>query len=329
MQLMTYGPPNFEKDAAIVKILKPNAADAGQLRFNPACSFPEVVIQNTGADTLTFLSIEYSIASDISLNAQWSGSLAFLEKDTLALPVDDLSFWYGEGTSGHFTVKVNFSGDENEDNNTLTVPYEAVDVYPEGSPITIKLWTNNFGWQTSYKLMKEDGSVIFEKDDLDNSSLYEDEFNLEPGCYRLQIFDKAGDGLEFWANPGQGVGAFSIKNSDGETLYNFDPDFGGFAIHEFGIGNVTRIDEIKNPFTVNVFPNPVRDKLRIYIKSQGMGSFKLTLSNLVMTPLVQKQVNAYTKEISEEIDMTKLPAGVYLLRVELGKYRKTVKVVKE
>ena len=329
MQLMTYGPPNFTKDAAIVKILKPNAAEASELRFNPACSFPEIVIQNTGDDTLTALSIEYRTASDISLNTEWSGALGFLEKDTVTLPVDDLSFWYDEGTHGDFTVNIHFPEDQNEDNNTLTVPYEAVDVYPEGSPITVKLWTNNLGWQTFYKLYKADGTVIFEKNDLDNSTLYEDEFNLEPGCYRLRIFDKGGDGLEFWANPGQGVGAFSIRNSDGETLYNFDPDFGSFAIHEFGIGNITRIDEKQNPFTVHVFPNPVQDKLKVNIKSSGKGTFRLTLFNLTMTPLIQKQADAYASEISEIIDMSQLAPGIYLLKAEYGNFQKTVKVVKE
>ena len=325
IQLMTYGPPNFENDAAIVKILKPNAADASQGRFNPACSYPEVVIQNTGAGTLTSLNLIYNAEGEIVQTYQWNGSLEFMEKDTVVLPVDELSFWHDN--QGVFTVYI--SGDQNIENNMLSVPFQNVDVYPEGEPLIIKLWTNERAYQTSYTLVKEDGTVILDKDNFVNNTLYEEQVNLEPGCYKLEIQDSGDDGLEFWANPGQGVGSFSLKNSDGETLYNFDPDFGGFAIYEFGIGNITRLDEVKNPFTINVFPNPANDYLKINLKGKQSAGFDIYLTNLMMIPLIHKQVVAPGGEFSEFLDIKKIPSGVYLLMVKYNDYKKVVKIVKE
>ncbi len=326
MQLFTYGPPNFDNDASIVRILKPNAADASQRRFNPACTYPEVVIQNTGANTLTNLQLQYWTGTDIE-TYDWSGSLNYMEKDTVVLPVDELTFWVDN--PGTFNVKLENPNDENPDNNQLSIIYDNVDVYPEGEPITIRLWTNNRGYQNSYTLTKDDGTIILDEDNFENNMLYEKTVNLEPGCYKLEIFDSGDDGLEFWANPGQGVGAFSVKNSAGETLYNFDPDFGSFAIYEFGIGNITKIDEVKNPFTVNIYPNPVKDFLKINLKSNTEHDFNMVLTDLLLNPLLSKRINNYSRELSEEIDMKKIPSGIYLLKVEYGNFSKTVKVVKE
>ncbi len=325
MQLMTYGPPNFDDDAAIVKILKPNAADASQGRFNPACSYPEVIIQNTGANTLTQLDLGYNAGGAIIQSYQWNGSLEFMEKDTVVLPVEEQAFWLDN--QGVFTVTI-ISTDQNPDNNTLSVPFHNVDVYPEGEPLTIKLWTNNRAYQTSYTLVKDDGTVILDKDDFENSTLYEEVVNLEPGCYQLTIEDSGDDGLEFWANPGQGVGSFSLVDSDGETLYNFDPDFGGFALYEFGIGNITRLDEIKNPFTVYAFPNPASDYLKVNLKAKRGVNMDIYLLNMTMTPLLHKNAVAPGGEFTEVLDLRNLPSGVYLLRVAYGSYTKTVKVVK-
>jgi hypothetical protein len=326
IQLMTYGEANFQNDAAVVKVLKPNATEASEMRFNPACSYPEIIIQNTGTNPLTSLTIEYH-ADAITQSFEWTGNLNFMETETVTLPVDDLAFW--QSSSGKFYVEIHNQNDENEYNNSICVPFENVDVYPEGNPITVKLWTNNRGWQTSYTLSKSDGTVIYEKSDCENSTLYEDEFNLEPGCYNLQINDAAGDGLEFWANPGQGVGSFKIVDSDGNILYNFDPDFGSFAIHEFGIGNITGVDKKTTPFTVFIFPNPVQNVIKIDIKGFKINTdVTLTVSNLMMMPLITKRVSSRQKNFTTELDLSRLPQGGYLLKVDYGKYSKILKLIK-
>ncbi len=328
-QLMTYGQPNFNLDAAVVRILKPNSDDASEIRFNPACTFPEVVIQNTGATTLTSLNIEYSVEGGTPENYTWEGSLEFMEADTVTLPVDELTFW--TGTADRFTVTVsnpNQQEDEYAYNNSFTTSFGDIHVYPEGQTLTVKLKTNNYGHQTSYKLFKEDGEVYFERSNCTNNTVYEDPFSLEPGCYKLQIFDTGNDGLEFWANPGQGTGYFKILNADNEVLFTFEPDFGGYAIHEFGIGNITKIDEITNPFTLSVYPNPANDHLQINIKGTGNAKVTARLSNAVMKQVMEKEWTATGKEFSTVISLEDLPSGIYFLQINYGDHSKTEKIIK-
>jgi len=328
-QLITYGAPNFTLDAAVVRILKPNADEASEIRFNPACTYPEVVIQNTGATTLTSLDITYSVEGGTPESYTWNGSLDLMEMDTVTLPVDELTFWMSD--SDKFTVTVsnpNGQEDEYSYNNSYTTSFGEVHVYPEGQILTFELKTNNYGSQTSYILYNDDGSVYYERNNCDNNTFYNDQFYLYPGCYKLQIFDSGNDGLQFWANPGQGSGYFRIMDSNGQLLYNFDPDFGGYAIHEFGIGNITKIDEKTCPFTLAVYPNPVSDRLQINIKGTGDSKITAILSNSVMKPVLKKEWTTGGREFSTTITMKDLPAGIYFLQINYGNYSKTEKIIK-
>ena len=328
-QLVTYGAPSFNLDAALVGILKPNMEEASQERFNPACSYPEVVIQNTGSSTLTSLDIEYFVEGGEIENYSWSGSLEFLEQDTVILPVDDISFWI----SGSNTFTANISNpndqeDEYEYNNTYTSQFDDIHVYPDGNYYTIQLKTNNYGWQTSYVLSDGAGNLLYERHNCDNNTLYEDEFYLFPGCYNLRIDDSGDNGLEFWHQPNQGVGYFKIKNSDGGTLYTFDPDFGGFAAFEFGIGNITNIDNVTNPFVFSIFPNPTSRKVNVKISGLENGKVYISLTNSMMVKLMEKELSVVGKEFNTEIDLEHLPSGIYFIQIDYGNHSKTKKVIK-
>ncbi len=328
-QLVTYGEPNFSLDASVVRIMKPNSEDASQERFNPACTYPEIVIQNTGATTLTSLDIEYSVEGGETESYTWTGSLDFLEKDTVVLPIPELTFWLG--TADKFTVNIsnpNEQEDEYSYNNTCSSTFDEIHVYPEGELITVQLKTNNLGYQSSYTLYDGDGNVHYERDNCDNNTIYNDEFQLDPGCYKLRIDDLGDNGLEFWHNPGQGTGYFRIKDSDGSVLYTFDPDFGGFAIFEFGIGNITKIDEVNNPFVLSVYPNPTSDKLHVKINGTGNTKVSVSLTNSVMAKVMEKEYSVSGKEFNTEIDMKHLPSGIYFLHIEYGDHSKIEKIIK-
>jgi hypothetical protein len=60
-QLVSYGPANHTLDAAIVRVGNPNESDATFQRFNPACMFPVVIVQNTGSTPITSLEFEYFV----------------------------------------------------------------------------------------------------------------------------------------------------------------------------------------------------------------------------------------------------------------------------
>ncbi len=327
--MVTYGPPNFGLDAGIVRILKPNSKDASQERFNPACSYPEIVIRNNGSANLSSLDFSYSIDGGDVETFSWTGSLEFLETETVVLPVPDLTFWLGGGNL--FTVTItNTNGQQDEYiyNNACTSVFDNIDIYPENELIDIELKTNNAGYQSSWVLYDGDGNVIFEREDCESNTQYNDEFMLEPGCYKLRIDDTGGNGLEFWHQPSQGEGFFSIRDASGIALYNFDPDFGGFAVHEFGIGNTVKIDEEENPFVLSVYPNPTSGNLNLKVKGYGDARISVRLINSMMATVLEKEWSVDGTDFNAEINMNHLPSGIYYLHFNYGGHTKVEKIIK-
>ena len=79
-QLVTYGAPNFNQDAALVEIKRPSRRVEYE-RINPACNLPIVLIRNTGVTELTNLTITYWIDGGESLSYEWNGNLGFMEEE--------------------------------------------------------------------------------------------------------------------------------------------------------------------------------------------------------------------------------------------------------
>jgi len=328
-QLVTYGEPSFNLDAAVTDILKPNMEEASQERFNPACSYPEIVIQNTGSTILTSLDIEYYVEGGEVENYTWSGSLDFLQKDTVILPIETTTFWLG--SEDKFTVNISNPNQEEDEyiyNNTYTSLFDELYVFPDGNTYTIKLKTNNYGWQTSYELRDGSGNLLYERHNCDDNTIYEDDFYLFPGCYELRINDSGDNGLEFWHQPNQGIGYFKILNSDGGTLYTYEPDFGRYATFEFGVGNITNTEAVKSPVILNIYPNPTSDKVVVNIEGVENSKVNIMLTNTMAATVFSRELTIDSKEFSTEINMEHLPAGIYLLNVNYGSHSKTERIIK-
>lgn len=73
---------------------------------------------------------------------------------------------------------------------------------------------------------------------------------------------------------------------------------------------------------VRVFPNPASDVLRVEMGSEVSGDVSLTVTDLAGRILLTQQVNSFNDFV--ELNISRLPQGLYLLRVE-GKTEKVVR----
>jgi len=330
-QLVTYGEPNFTLDAAVINITKPNAENAAFERFNPACSYPVAVIQNTGATTLTSLDLEYSVEGGEVLNYTWTGSLGFLDTTEVELEIPNYTFW--SGSNNVFNVSIsnpNGQADEYEYNNAYHIQFAEVDLYDVSETLTIECKTNNQGYQTSYSLTDMAGNVIFEMSDLANATVYTNEVNLELGCYLLRIDDTGDNGLEFWYYPSYGAGYLRIKDASGNILVDIEPDFGKYAVYEFGIVDFTGTEEIPEKSNiVSVYPNPTSDLIYINLMGLENNIVDARLFDASMVLVLESQFCVEADDYTESIDIDKLPAGVYFLQLEYDGKKVLRKIVKQ
>lgn len=328
-QLVTYGGANFELDAAITEVLKPNSLDAKNDRFNPACTYPEIVIQNTGSSTLYTLDIEYYEVGGEAETYKWTGVLEFLDTAKVVLPINDLSFWMP--TTNQFEVNISNPNNEEDEysyNNTFRTNFEGVDIYDDTQMYLIELKTNNRGYETSMALTDADGNILKEWDDLNNNQTYTYPMNLDPGCYKLRIDDSADDGLYWWHSSTQGTGYLRIKTAQAVTLYTFESEFGRFAEYEFGMGAITSVDNISKETFVSVYPNPAENYLHIDILGLENEQVTLRLSNAMMATVLEQSSQLGSSDFSTDLNISHLPAGIYLLQVEYGGAAVVKKIVK-
>jgi hypothetical protein len=265
-QLVGYGAPNFNLDAAIVDIKTPSKK-IEYLRINTICTDPTIVIKNTGSTDLTSLVIEYWVNNNSSKNSYtWHGNLKFLESTEVVLPVNG-NLWSGinSTTNNIFNVNIknpNGGSDAYSFNNTMKSTFDIPQVLP--SEFTIWFRTNQAASESSYILKDASGAILFNKTSMANNSNYYDDFTLSPGCYSLEIKDSDEDGFDFWANS-DGAGKCQIKDMNNQTIHIFNGDFGKSILFNFTVEYPLSYNQMKT-FTdesLIIFPNPAQHQFNI------------------------------------------------------------------
>lgn len=327
-QLVSYGEPNFNTDAAIVDIKRPTQKiEYG--RFNPVCLDPIIVIQNTGKNILTSLNIEYSVEGGDKKIFSWNGELDFLEKEEVVLPIENTSFWNGNG-SNIFVTKIsnpNNTTDEYSDNNVKKSSFDLPDILvPE---FTMVLKTNKRANENKVTLKNLNGESIINKISLSNTKKYEDELELAEGCYELEVTDSGNDGLRFWANASQGSGYLYFKNKNAIKIKTFNPDFGKILRYSFMVSKTDKTEAVLLSSAIEVFPNPISDEMIIRLNLEINRNSTILISD-INGRVVQKMNNVdLIKNGDIRITMNNKPRGVYLITYMDDKVNITKKIVLE
>ncbi len=59
-----------------------------------------------------------------------------------------------------------------------------------------------------------------------------------------------------------------------------------FDIFEFGIGDITKMDNVTSPFILSIFPNPTSDKINVNINGLDNSTVSVSLTNAVMVKVM-------------------------------------------
>jgi hypothetical protein len=341
-QLVTYGAPNFEVDAAIEAIVRPSSRVEFE-RFNPMCSQPIVVVQNTGAATVTQLEIAYGIQGGATEVYEWEGTLEFLDTVHLTLPAPGLSFWNSANDSeiGTFFAligAVNGAPDEYQDNNVMSSDFEMPTVFEFEELLQFHFRTNNRASENRYTFRDESGNIVLERDNMENATLYKDDIELPPGCYTLHVEDSGDDGLYYWyweaTNQGVGSGSAVFKRYINDNLQlsvrSFESEFGSSIFFDFVLPMTSSNEHLQAARRLSVYPNPASSHLQVEL--QGFDSQELLLQLYNLTgQLIQEVPLQHTGQafIQHQMDISTVPSGLYLLKIQGENKVWTREVVKQ
>ncbi len=242
-QIFTYGPPNFQVDAAVEDIITPSSKD-NYSRVNPICSNPVVVIRNLGAAPLKTALLRYGIRGGTTTEYIWSGNLAFMQSEEVYLPQPD---WQGFNGSNVFEIELispNKAKDENPGNNLMTSSVVPPDILPRNFVLYIEPNDKGRDRDNAYMITDDCGAVLFSRDDLTTDTIFTDKLRFEPGCYEFRLTDRLEDGMNrhWWyrnSNPelmGKN-GRIEFRDHNGNTIKAFPYDFGQELLYRFTVNN--------------------------------------------------------------------------------------------
>lgn len=326
-QLISYGNPNHQLDAAIKEVRRPGNYVAYS-RENPMCDNPLIVVQNTGSTAISSLDIDYWINNSSTKESYtWNGNLTFMDTVSIKLPIGSL--WLNGLTPGNNKLnvelkKANGSADNYSYNNKISSVFNLPDVITDS--LTVEILTNNMPLENSYKILDVNNNVVPGASSLTApNTVYTDNYILN-GCYRLIMEDNGEDGLQWWASPSQGAGSIKLKNAQGVVIKTFEPDFGSKFEYSFSTKPYAYVSVKENSLntTVSIHPNPAHDKLFVNLKDSENTSVKIT-------DMLGREINLpYTLEKGiYTFNTSSLKAGMYLVHISKNDEHITKKVIVE
>lgn len=323
-QMVTYGPPSFTTDAAIDAIIRPSKRVEFE-RFNPACNEPTIVLKNNGTEPITAAEILYGVEGGLMATYSWSGNLDFLETTTISIPVTDYHFFETDSEEPTFFAQlqsVNGGTDEYANNDRMESAFTPARVLDE-MDLLLQIRTNNRPQENRYTIKDASGNVVLSRDNMSAATTYRDDIILPPGCYTFNFEDDGDDGLDFWywALVGQNVGTgnLSFRRYANETIvlpvYSLENDHGDGIQVDFIIPGTINSEEVTQAQRLSVYPNPARSLAQVELTGFAGQEGRWQLVDLMGRVLQDHSFRAVGQEYLEELNLTALPAGMYVVRV--------------
>ena len=319
-QLITYSPPNFALDVAMEEILSPNDNKLFN-RYNPVCGEPVVAIRNNGTTLLTSAEILYGPVGGHQQRYTWHGNLAFNDTVHITLPAIDWSDWTPNGANRFYANVENPNGqnDYHTINNLLETSFTIPPTYDNLLKFAFK--TNHEAGSLSWELEDGNGNILYQNGLLEQNTVYTDTFHLSRGCYRLNIRNAAGEGLQYWANMppyGNGTAGYArIDNMAGQTVKSFQGDFGSVISQAFTVGMTIDVPELHPGGFVTIFPNPSSGLFWAGVVFDRKEEVTIEVTNAMGKEVLRSRFPSVQKG-SLPVDLTGREPGLYLVTVTSG-----------
>lgn len=272
---------------------------------------PSFVLRNNGNEDLTSLSIFYNVNDGVIATYDWTGNLAFLEQETIDLPSiafspeeDNLLLIYANNPNGN--------PDQYPASDTISHVIPEADY--TSSVVTLYLRCDNFPEETTWELLDNDGTVVYEGGPYANPNhTVIEEFVLDDlSCYQFYVYDEGGNGLN---SPGM----FRLFYDNDNIIIDGMNNFGGVKGTDFSTDNNTGIGDDLATAELMVYPNPFSSKLNIALDIKSSSHVIVNVYNM-LNELVYHNDEGI-KSAGENIiivDGNKLVSGIYILQVEVN-----------
>ncbi len=299
--------PLYDNDAQITEV-----QNVGEANCSGVVN-PHIMLRNNGAATLSSSTIKYYVNEGEVQTYDWTGSLDFLDKAMVELP--ELSFDVAdENTLTVITEMPNGVGDEYVKNDTLRFEFQKAIVTSDYVSLTMRLDANPE--ETSWEIVNSSNEVIYSGGDYTTPNQFINEnyeFETED-CYTFYVYDSGGDGF--------GTGGF-INVHVGDDVILQETAFGSEAYNYFEYATGVGVQENLDPMNFVMFPNPAKESLNVslFLEKNQQVIFQVMDISGRMIKEIETQ-DAAQGTLNQQIDLSELENGIYVLRTLAGNQEK-------
>ena len=271
---------------------------------------PKVTIQNMGNETMTSLTINYSVNGGPAQTYNWTGSLATAASTEVTLPTMTIShlstntFWVA-------TSAPNGQADMVTSNDISTKTFAPAK--NSGNSIDLTIVPDNYGSEITWRVKDPSGTVVQSGGpytDGNSTPINVTINNLSNGCHTFEIDDSYGDGICCQ----YGNGSFTIA-SGGTTLYT-GGEYGSDDERVFNVGGVASVNDLELVSNLKVFPNPMTDNATVNFNLIEGGVVSLEVYNVLGAKVIAENLGERaTGAHSTSISADGLDAGVYMVNL--------------
>jgi hypothetical protein len=267
---------------------------------------PEIVVRNSGIESITSFTVEYSFGNSGTLSFNWQGNLASLQSTNVVLPAFNMT----PGINQLFTATIinpNNTSDNDPANNQRSISVNVA----QGSQYALEIESDNYPEETSWQLLTADTEELIASISLGDLPQGTTTYNwcLSPGCYKFIIEDEYGDGIccGFFT----GNGSYTVLDDEGTELgsggsFEFSEEV-DFCV-DSALGFIPVYDDAK----FVVYPNPATDLFSII----SVGNLNNTNAIVEVFDITGKIVVSTTLSTSgTSISSSDWVPGMYLVRI--------------
>lgn len=316
-------------DASVEEVYQPNSIFEYS-RMNPICDNSKVQLRNNSNIPLTSASFKYGLVGGSLSSYIWTGTLQPNKATDVTLP-EYIFPAVGNQTFTAYIESVNGTADQYPYDDTI---YSSVLIPIIHDTVFVFLYkTNTLASQTWFRMFDHNNQIVYSAvaGSLTANTIYRDTLYMPAGCYRFTLFDTGGDGLSFWANPGQGTGYARFLNMSGQIIKSFNADFGSEVSHNFLVDPASIVsvnDQIVNPYKAEVYPNPSSGELILDVIVRNPQDLKIEIINNLGQTVSQRFIENFSNDIIT-YDISSFVNGIYFVKISSDEVNETRKIVLE
>ena len=260
---------------------------------------PRLTVTNLGHETVSTFDVRAFDGAE-SYSQTWNGTLA--QGETIEMVMDDFVA-ATSGTLQFFVEMPNGHADEFMADNVASV--EIGDVVTVDGALTLQLKTGPNPENTAFEVKNMDTEEVLYYFTYEQSNhVYKEDLVLpNGGCYRLTVYDAAGEGM--------GGGFFQVKDSNNTVVFKGGNSAGRFTYElatELHCNGVVGVEE--DVPSAKVYPNPTTGVLNLNL---GNGQWLVQVYDIM-----GKKVMDMMCDGQSSVDLGQQQKGLYLLRALNG-----------